>query len=76
MLFCILFIGVLLNLLNFKFNLQIYERGKEMDFTAEAIKPITDAISGGMALLIPVGLGVMGTFVGISIIKRVIFSFL
>jgi len=29
-----------------------------------------------LALMVPVGLGVMGAFIGISIVKRVIFSFL
>ncbi|HEY5587735.1 MAG TPA: hypothetical protein VIK86_02130 [Candidatus Paceibacterota bacterium] len=47
-----------------------------MTFDAVALKPITDAISGGFTAMVPIGLGVMGTFVGISILKRVVFSFL
>ena len=47
-----------------------------MEFTALALAPITDAISSGFTAMVPIGLGVMGTFVGISILKRVVFSFL
>ena len=44
--------------------------------TSEAIKPITEAISSGLTVLVPVGLGIMATFVGISLIPRIIYKFL
>lgn len=44
--------------------------------TAEAISPITDAIQSGLRVLVPVGLGIMATFVGISLIPRIIYKFL
>lgn len=44
--------------------------------TSEAIKPITDAIQSGLGVLVPVGLGIMATFVGISLIPRIIYKFL
>lgn len=49
-----------------------------MDFTitAETVKPITDALSSGLATLVPVGIGIMATFIGISLIPRIIYKFL
>lgn len=49
-----------------------------MDFTitAETVKPITDAISSGLTTLVPVGIGIMATFLGISLIPRIIYKFL
>lgn len=44
--------------------------------TAETVAPITSAISSGLSTLMPIGIGIMATFIGISIIKRVIYSFL
>ncbi len=47
-----------------------------MEITAELVKPITDAINSGLTVLVPVGLGVMATFIGIGLIPRVIYKFL
>ncbi len=44
--------------------------------TADTVKPVTDAINSGLNTLIPIGIGIMGTFIGISLIKRVIYTFL
>lgn len=44
--------------------------------TAETVAPVTEAISSGLTTLMPIGIGIMATFIGISIIKRVIYSFL
>ena len=44
--------------------------------TAELVKPITDAINSGLSVLVPIGLGVMATFIGISLIPRIIYKFL
>lgn len=49
-----------------------------MDFTITStlVEPITNAISSGLTTLVPIGLSIMGTFIGISLIKRVIYTFL
>ena len=44
--------------------------------TSQTVQPILDAINSGLTTLVPIGIGIMGTFVGISLIKRVIFTFL
>lgn len=44
--------------------------------TAELVQPITDALSSGLTTLVPVGIGIMATFVGISLIPRIIYKFL
>lgn len=44
--------------------------------TAELVKPVTDAISSGLTTLVPIGLGIMATFIGISLIPRIIYKFL
>ena len=43
--------------------------------TAALVEPITTAISSGLTTLLPVGIGIMATFVGISLIPRVIYKF-
>lgn len=49
---------------------------EDFAITAELVKPVTDAISSGLTTLVPVGIGIMATFVGISLIPRVIYKFL
>lgn len=44
--------------------------------TSEAVKPITEAIQSGLGVLVPVGLGIMATFIGISLIPRIVYKFL
>lgn len=44
--------------------------------TAEMLKPITDAFTGNINALLPVGLGIMGTILGINLIPRVIYKFI
>lgn len=44
--------------------------------TTDLVAPITEAINSGLATLVPIGIGIMGTFIGISLIKRVIYTFL
>lgn len=52
--------------------------GNILDFaiTAELIKPIQSAIDSGLSTLVPVGIGIMAVFVGISLIPRIIYKFL
>lgn len=44
--------------------------------SAELVQPVVDAISSGLTTLVPVGIGIMATFVGLSLIPRVIYKFL
>lgn len=44
--------------------------------TVDSVAPITSAITSGLETLMPIGIGIMATFIGISLIKRVIYSFL
>lgn len=44
--------------------------------TADMVAPITSAISSGLTTLVPIGIGIMATFVGISLIPRIIYKFL
>lgn len=47
-----------------------------MTITAEMLAPITEAINSGLTTLVPIGLGIMGSMIGISLIRRVIYTFL
>lgn len=44
--------------------------------TAELVAPITTAISSGLSTLVPVGIGIMATFIGLSLVPRIIYKFL
>lgn len=46
------------------------------EITQNVITPLTESISDGLATLVPIGIGIMATFIGISLIKRVIYTFL
>lgn len=43
-----------------------------MEITAEMLKPLTDGITANMAIIVPVGLTIMATFVGIKMIPKVV----
>lgn len=49
-----------------------------MDFaiTSELVAPITAALSSGLSTMVPIGIGIMSTFIGISMIPRIIYKFL
>lgn len=44
--------------------------------TESLVEPITNAINSGLTVLVPIGIGIMGTFVGIRLIPRIIYMFL
>lgn len=44
--------------------------------TAELVAPVTTAIESGLTTLVPVGIGIMATFVGLGLIPRIIYKFL
>ncbi len=44
--------------------------------SADTVAPITSAITSALTTLMPIGIGIMATFIGIAIVKRVIYTFL
>lgn len=44
--------------------------------TADMLKPITDAVSSNIGVLLPVGLSIMGIMVGVNLIPRIVYKFL
>lgn len=44
--------------------------------TSELVQPVVDSINSGLNVLIPIGIGIMSTFIGIHLIRRVIYTFL
>lgn len=44
--------------------------------TAEMLKPITEALTSNLGVLLPVGIAIMGTMVGVSLIPRIVYKFL
>lgn len=44
--------------------------------TSEMLAPITGAITGNAAVLLPVGITIMGIMVSISLIPRILYKFL
>lgn len=49
---------------------------KSFVITTDLIKPISESINSGLDTLVPIGIGIMATFIGLSLIKRVIYTFL
>ena len=47
-----------------------------MELTAAMLQPITQAITTNLGVLLPVGIGIMGTMIGISLIPRIVYKFL
>jgi len=43
--------------------------------TSGMLQPITDTIAGNMTTLLPVGIGIMGIMIGVSLIPRIIYKF-
>lgn len=44
--------------------------------TSSLVQPIVDTINSGLSTLVPIGIGIMATFIGIHLIRRVIYTFL
>ena len=44
--------------------------------SSSMLAPITEALSTNLGVLLPVGLGIMGTMIGISLIHRIVYKFL
>ena len=47
-----------------------------MELTGAMLQPITQAITTNLGVLLPVGIGIMGTMIGISLIPRIVYKFL
>ncbi len=44
--------------------------------TAEMLAPITTTLSSNLDVLLPVGIGIMGTMIGVGLIPRIVYKFL
>ena len=44
--------------------------------TAEMLAPITSALTSNLEVILPVGLGIMGTMIGVGLIPRLVYKFL
>lgn len=44
--------------------------------TSGMLKPITDALTSNMGILLPVGITIMGVLIGVSLIPRIVYKFL
>ena len=44
--------------------------------TSQLVQPVVDSINSGLNVLIPIGIGIMSTFIGIHLIRRVIYTLL
>lgn len=43
--------------------------------TPAMLEPITTAVTGNLGTLLPVGIGIMGIMLGVSLIPRIIYKF-
>lgn len=44
--------------------------------TAEMLAPITTTLNENLAVLLPVGITIMGVMIGVSLIPRIVYKFL
>lgn len=44
--------------------------------TASMLAPLTDAVTSNLGVLLPVGVGIMGIMIGVSLIPRIVYKFL
>lgn len=44
--------------------------------TAEMLSPITTELAKNLSTLVPVGITIMGTMIGVSLIPRIVYKFL
>lgn len=43
--------------------------------TSVMLEPITTAVTGNLDVLLPVGIGIMGIMLGVSLIPRIVYKF-
>lgn len=46
-----------------------------VNVTSTMLEPITDAITSNLAVLLPVGITIMGVLIGVALIPRIIYKF-
>lgn len=51
------------------------EGGTTLVITAAMLEPITEAITANLAVLLPVGIGIMAIMIGVHLIPRIIYKF-
>ena len=44
--------------------------------TADMLNPILDMLEANLGVLVPVGVAIMGTMIGIGLIPRIVYKFL
>lgn len=44
--------------------------------TADMLQPITTTLESNLNVLLPVGIGIMGTMIGVGLIPRIVYKFL
>lgn len=44
--------------------------------TAEMLAPITTNLDANLTVLLPVGIAIMGTMIGVGLIPRIVYKFL
>lgn len=47
-----------------------------MAITASMLAPITETLNSNLEVLLPVGIGIMGIMIGVSLIPRIVYKFL
>lgn len=50
--------------------------GVKSMLTAEMLSPITTAVTSNLTTLVPIGIGIMGAMIGVSLIPRIVYKFL
>lgn len=44
--------------------------------TESLVQPLVNSINSALTTMVPIGIGVMSSFIGVNILKRIIYSFL
>ena len=44
--------------------------------TQSLVQPLVESINSALTTMVPIGLGIMSSFIGVNILKRIIWSFL
>lgn len=47
-----------------------------MEITSIMLQPITEALTTNLGTLVPVGITIMGSMIGVSLIPRIVYKFL
>lgn len=50
--------------------------GVKSMLSADMLAPITSAVTSNLTTLVPIGIGIMGAMIGVSLIPRIVYKFL